>query len=259
MVHSFAGWRCRAVSWSFSRLVVAVLTVIATSPSVAAEKTPPLAVSFNRDIRPLLSDNCFSCHGPDANHRQADLRLDLREAAIDSGAIVPGEPAESLIVERIDETDPELVMPPPESHKKLTAAQKELLARWIAQGAEYQPHWAYVPPVKQPVPEGTNPVDHFVQRRLAEVGLSLSPAAERRTLARRLAFDLTGLPPNPEQVAASRTTRRPMLMQSSSSSCWPVRTMANEWRSAGSTWSGLPTRSAITRTIPATSGPIATG
>ena len=202
MVHSFAGWRCRAASWSFSGIAAAALIVTAPSPSVAAEKTAPAAVSFNRDIRPLLSDNCFYCHGPDANHRQADLRLDIRDAAIDSGAIVPGEPVESLIVERIHETDPELVMPPPESHKKLTAAQKELLARWIEQGAEYQPHWAYVPPVKQPVPEGTNPVDHFVQRRLAEVGLPPSPPADRRTLARRLAFDLTGLPPNPEQVAA---------------------------------------------------------
>jgi len=201
MVHSFAGWRCRAVSWNILLLLMPVMSSLCGSPAPAAQPTAPAAVSFNRDIRPLLSDNCFFCHGPDANHRQADLRLDLREAAIDSGAIVPGAPAESLIVERIDETDPELVMPPPESHKKLTAAQKELLARWIAQGAEYQPHWAYVPPVKQPVPEGTNPVDHFVQRRLAEVGLSLSPAADRRTLARRLAFDLTGLPPNPEQVA----------------------------------------------------------
>ncbi len=206
MVHSFAGWWRHAAGHSFflvlAQLVGLTASCTATAAKAESASTPAETVSFNRDIRPLLSDNCFHCHGPDANHRQADLRLDIRDEAVAAGAIVPGEPAESLLVERLHETDPELVMPPPESHKKLTPKQKQLLARWIEQGAEYQPHWAYVPPVKQPVPAGTHPVDHFVKRRLAEVGLSPSPAADRRTLIRRLAFDLTGLPPIPEEVEA---------------------------------------------------------
>jgi len=212
MVHSFAGWRRHAVGWECSLLVAGVAIGLCGSPAAAAdvaETAVPAPVSFNRDIRPLLSDNCFHCHGPDADHRQADLRLDIRDEAVAAGAIVPGEPQESLLVERLHETDPELVMPPPESHKKLTPAQKQLLARWISQGAEYQPHWAYVPPVKQPVPAGTHPVDHFVHQRLAEVGLSPSPPADRRMLIRRLAFDLTGLPPTPAAVAAFAQDQAP--------------------------------------------------
>ena len=199
MVHGFA--RC-------ARLVAApavallLLPAWLLIPALAAVAGPDTAekVAFNRDIRPLLSDNCFSCHGPDASHRQADLRLDLRDDAITAGAIVPGKPAESALVTRILATDPDEIMPPPESHKKLDDTQKALLARWIEQGAEYQPHWAYVPPVKQPVPGDAHPIDHFLRSRLATVGLALSPEADRRTLIRRLSFDLTGLPPTPEEV-----------------------------------------------------------
>jgi hypothetical protein len=160
------------------------------------------AVSFNRDIRPILSDNCFYCHGPDASHRQADLRLDLRDEALAAQAIVPGKPAESSIVSRINSTDPDELMPPPESHKKLDAKQKALLTRWIEEGAEYQKHWAYEPPVKAAVPAGAKAVDHLVRQRLAKLGLEPSPEADRRTLVRRLSFDLTGLPPTPAEVEA---------------------------------------------------------
>jgi hypothetical protein len=159
-------------------------------------------VSFNRDIRPILSDNCFFCHGPDASHRQADLRLDVREDAVAAGAIVPGKPAESTLVARINTTDVDELMPPPDSHKKLDAKQKEILTQWIAQGAEYQKHWAYEKPVKAEVPANTSGVDHLVRKRLADVGLAPSPEADRRTLIRRLSLDLLGLPPTPDEVAA---------------------------------------------------------
>jgi hypothetical protein len=166
-------------------------------------------VSFNRDIRPILSDNCFFCHGPDASHRQADLRLDVREDAVAAGAIVPGKPAESTLVSRINTTDVDELMPPPDSHKKLDAKQKELLTQWIAQGAEYQKHWAYEKPVKPDVPANTNGVDHLVRKRLADVGLAPSPEADRRTLIRRLSLDLLGLPPTPDEVAAFVGDTRP--------------------------------------------------
>jgi len=166
-------------------------------------------VSFNRDIRPILSDNCFSCHGPDASHRQADLRLDLRNDALSAGAIMPGKPAESTLVSRVNATDADELMPPPESHKKLDAKQKELLARWIEEGAEYQQHWAYEKPVKAEVPAGSSGIDHLVRKRLAAIGLQFSPEADRRTLIRRLSFDLLGLPPTPDEVAAFVADTRP--------------------------------------------------
>ncbi|MEI6239932.1 MAG: PSD1 and planctomycete cytochrome C domain-containing protein [Planctomycetia bacterium] len=169
------------------------------SPATAADAD---VVSFNRDIRPILSDNCFYCHGPDASHRQADLRLDLRDEAVAAKAIVLGKPAESSLVVRINSTDPDELMPPPESHKKLDAKQKALLTRWIEQGAEYQKHWAYEPPVKATVPAGAQAIDHLVRQRLVKLGLEPSPEADRRTLIRRLSFDLTGLPPTPTEVEA---------------------------------------------------------
>ena len=202
MVHSFA--RPTRAFWmamlAFSRAVAAF------APATAGEAD---AVSFNRDIRPILSDNCFYCHGPDASHRQADLRLDLRDEALAANAIVPGKPAESSIVSRINSTDPDELMPPPESHKKLDARQKALLARWIDQGAEYQKHWAYEPPVKAAVPVGAKAIDHLVRQRLAKLGLEPSPEADRRTLIRRLSFDLTGLPPTPAEVEAFVTDPSP--------------------------------------------------
>jgi len=157
-------------------------------------------IQFNRDIRPILSDNCFFCHGPDAGHRQADLRLDIRDDAIAGGAIEPGDIEASVLVARILSDDPDLVMPPPDSNKRLTAEQIETLRAWVAEGAAYQLHWAYEPPVKPEVPAGEHPVDHLVRQRLAQLGLSPSPRADRRTLIRRLHTDLLGLPPSPEAV-----------------------------------------------------------
>lgn len=162
----------------------------------AAERS----ISYNREIRPILSDNCFACHGFDEKARKGKLRLDVRENAVAREAIKPGAAAESELIKRIFTTDADELMPPAESHKVLSAAQKDLLRDWINQGAKYEGHWAYVPPVKAEIPAGEHPIDYLVQQRLKDVGLQPSPAADRRTLARRLAFDLTGLPPTPDEV-----------------------------------------------------------
>ncbi len=162
----------------------------------------PAKIVFNRDVQPILSDNCFYCHGNDPKHREADLRLDIRDEALKAEAFIPGKAAKSELVARILTTDEDDLMPPPDSHKKLTQRQKEILKKWIDQGAAYQLHWSYEKPVKAAIPAGKNGVDVLVQQRLAEIGLKSSPKADARTLARRLSLDLLGLPPKPEEVAA---------------------------------------------------------
>lgn len=173
------------------------------SPGAASAQENAAAepsLSFNRDIRPILVDNCFACHGPDEKQRKGELRLDLREAAVESGAIAPGDLAASSLVARIASTDPSEQMPPPESNKRLTPEQKQLLERWIAEGAPYEGHWAYLPIRRPETPPGENPIDYLVKKRLDELKLSPAPQADRRTLARRLHFDLLGLPPSPQEV-----------------------------------------------------------
>lgn len=177
------------------------LAVFTAASASAAERPLPAKIEFNRDVRPILSDNCFYCHGPDKGHREGDLRLDLREDAVKAKAIVPGKIGESELVARIVTDDEDDLMPPPDSHKKLTPRQKEILKRWIEQGAAYQQHWAYEKPVKVAIPAGQHPIDHLVQKRLAELGLKPSPRAEARTLVRRLHFDLLGLPPKASEVS----------------------------------------------------------
>ncbi|HRH98961.1 MAG TPA: DUF1549 domain-containing protein, partial [Prosthecobacter sp.] len=167
----------------------------------AAEPPVPAKIEFNRDVRPILSDNCFYCHGNDPKHREADLRLDIREEAVSAKAFVPGKAKESELVARILTNDEDDLMPPPDSHKELTPRQKAILQKWIEQGAGYQQHWAYEKPVKAKIPTGVNPVDHLVQKRLAEIGLKPSPQADARTLVRRLYFDLLGLPPKPSDMS----------------------------------------------------------
>ena len=173
-------------------------------------------VEYNRDIRPILSDNCFLCHGPDKNTRKAKLRLDIREQAIASEAFVPGKPAESALVQRIFTADTDDVMPPQDSHKSLTLAQKELLKRWIAEGAEYQPHWAYTPIRRPELPAARNrsaksvhPVDAFIRKNLEAQRLKPAPEADRRTLMRRLSLDLIGLPPTPAEMASFLADKHP--------------------------------------------------
>ncbi|MGB8169748.1 MAG: PSD1 and planctomycete cytochrome C domain-containing protein [Chthoniobacteraceae bacterium] len=166
-------------------------------------------VSFNRDIRPIMSDTCFHCHGFDAKKREAKLRLDVREDALkeaESGAIpiVPGKPDESEIIRRIFTDDKDDLMPPTKAHKELTQTQKETIKRWVAEGAKYEAHWAYAPLVKPPVPANgaANPVDGFIREKLAEKKIAPSPEAPKAKLLRRLSLDLTGLPPTPEEVTA---------------------------------------------------------
>jgi len=164
------------------------------------------AVEFNRDIRPILSDNCFSCHGPDEASRKADLRLD-REKDAKGFAILPGDPENSEALIRLLSEDPDDRMPPPKSHKSVTAEEIALIRQWIEQGATWEEHWAFLPPEKPAPPaeepgRARNEIDHFVLARLAEEGLSPSPPADRRTLLRRVTLDLTGLPPTPAEVSA---------------------------------------------------------
>ena len=149
-------------------------------------------IQFNRDVRPILAENCFACHGPDKNQRKAKLRLDVREVALEKEAIVPGKPELSKLIEHIFSTDPDEVMPPPKSAKKLTPKQKELLKEWIAGGAEYQPHWAYIQPQRPAVPPPKNsrwvrnPIDAFILQSLESKNLQPSPEADKRMLLRRL-------------------------------------------------------------------------
>jgi hypothetical protein len=174
----------------------------------AAQLTGALAareIDFNRDIRPILSQNCFACHGPDAHDRKAKLRLDTEAGSRD--ALTPGKPGESEMIARILSTDPEEQMPPPKHGKSVKPAEAELLREWIAQGAEYSAPWAFVAPVKHPAPEvagswPSNWVDQFILSRILDAGLQPSPDADPVTLARRLHFDLIGLPPTPQTVAA---------------------------------------------------------
>ena len=172
---------------------------------------PPAAkaddlLDFNRDIRPILSNHCFPCHGPDAKTRQAKLRLDVRRQAIEKGAVVPGQPRASELLSRIEHSDQVKRMPPATTGKTLTPAQKNKLQHWIAEGANYDTHWAWVPPVRPAIPAGKNvawprnQIDYFILSQLEQVGLTPSPEASRSTLIRRLSLDLTGLPPSPEEV-----------------------------------------------------------
>ena len=155
-------------------------------------------IRYGRDIRPILSDKCFFCHGPDPKTREEDLRLDIREEALSGKAFVPGKPEKSRLIKLINATDEDDIMPPPESHKFLTPKEKQLLHDWIKAGAEYEPHWAYSAPTRQP----GHTIDTLVAKDLELRKLNFSPPADPSTLLRRLHFDVTGLPPNPAQVAA---------------------------------------------------------
>ncbi len=194
------------------RLMILIVLGLAVSVG-AAEKPLPSPIVYNRDIRPILADNCWHCHGPDDRHREAKLRLDVRGSALaplEEGrvAIVPGKPELSELVRRITHADPEQRMPLKSSNKILAPRQIAMLKQWIAEGAEYEEHWSFVAPKKSAIPKVSDakwvrqPIDAFIAVRLDREGLKPVREADRSTLIRRVALDLTGLPPTPDEVAA---------------------------------------------------------
>jgi len=193
---------------SFMRMPSRFLFAFLLTAAGAEDLNPPPTIQFNRDIRPILSDACFHCHGPDKKTRESGLRLDVREDALRKAelgelAIVPGKPEQSELVRRILSDDEDEQMPPPDAHKILSAAQKETLKQWIAQGAEYQIHWAYLPIQRPDIPApGGHPVDAFIRQRLAAENLQAAAEADKVTLIRRVTLDLIGLPPTPAEVDA---------------------------------------------------------
>src|SRR5437899_665694 len=198
------------------RMTVLILLAVGSSAAALAASARKQSVTepvdFSSQIRPIISGKCFSCHGPDESSRKAKLRLDLRDEAIKerkgTRAIVPGNLANSEMVRRITATDPDDVMPPPKTGRTLSAADIDLIKRWIQQGAPYTPHWAFVRPERPPLPRvkirswPRNAIDFFILAKLEKNRLKPMPQADRYALIRRLALDLTGLPPTPAEVDA---------------------------------------------------------
>lgn len=193
-------------------LLVAVATAIIvwrqSSPTSSSEIIPAV-VNYNFHIRPILSDRCFKCHGPDANHRKADLRLDTEQGLYkalkddpEGQVITAGEPEHSELYLRVSASDTSMLMPPPSSNLALTAHEVALIRKWIAQGAKYERHWAFIPPISRPLPEvddedwPKNEIDHFVLAKMEERGLEPNDEADKERLLKRVSFDLTGLPPD---------------------------------------------------------------
>jgi mono/diheme cytochrome c family protein len=244
-------------------LVRFCLAAVAGGLTAAAARGQDL--QYNRDIRPILTENCFKCHGPAA--KKGGFRLDVREDAIKPAKskrtpIVPGKPDESELIKRITSKDPEDVMPPPSAHKVLKAGEMEALKKWIAQGAVYQKHWSFEAPAKVALPRNDvkNPIDAFILDRLKREGLKMSPEADRPTLIRRVAFALTGLPPTLSEVdlylkecdsATPQTAYEKMVDRYLASKHYGEE-MARHWLAT-------PTRMDCTSTTSGRCGSIATG
>jgi mono/diheme cytochrome c family protein len=210
--------RCGGYFLRCGSAAILCMWLLASVGPASAQSTPPLRsgaakLSFNQSIQPILSENCYACHGPDPGARKAKLRLDRAEFAYaphdKSGpAIIPGQPDKSPLVEKIEAKNPKDRMPPPEAHKTLKPEQIALLRAWVKQGAVYEEHWSFIAPTPQAVPQVKqkewvrNAIDNFILDRLEREGQKPSPEADRRTLIRRLTYDLTGLPPTPEEVEA---------------------------------------------------------
>ena len=215
-IHGILGRRAlpaRRLARCDARLAPRLLR-LTTARAQQAAAAPP--VSFNRDIRPILANNCFACHGPDEKQRETKFHFDTQEGAfLKAGVIERGNAAESLLIEKITDPDPKERMPPPDSGHALTPRQIELLRRWIDEGAKWDTHWAYTAPVRRDPPAvnhaqwARNPIDQFILARLEREGLTPSPEADKTALLRRVTYDLTGLPPTPAEVDAFLADRSP--------------------------------------------------
>jgi len=214
----------------FSALLVIAAATFITGAATLLANNDNTSIDFNRDIRPILANHCYQCHGPDAKTRQADLRLDTQAGLAeqrDPPLIIQHRPAASELIHRITTTDSDVQMPPPDSNRNLSSAQINLLTQWIRQGANYSGHWSLQPLVKPAVPQlkkrvakwARNPLDHFILAKLQSAQLQPSTPAPAATLLRRLTLDLTGLPPTP--------------IHKSSTIYWRNRSMANTWRGIG--------------------------
>lgn len=182
---------------------LAVFIILLVTIAGMAVDAPAVELRFNRDVLPILAENCFACHGFDEVAREADLRLDTMQGAFESGVVVAGDPKASPLIERINSNDPSDQMPPPESGKQLTETQREILQQWVLQGAEYEKHWSFQSPRRSEppsVPNARHPIDRFVLSRLSESGLTPSPSAGPSTLIRRVCLDLIGLPPTLAEI-----------------------------------------------------------
>lgn len=187
-----------------------VVTAMSALTLVLCGSLPAAPLDFNRDVRPILADACFHCHGPDSGTRKADLRLDTEQSFFGEGGndpvVIPGKADDSPLYDRLIADSPDDIMPPPDSHKELKPEQIEIIRRWINDGAKWQPHWSFVKPEQPALPEVSskdrvsNPIDQFIFAGLDKAGLSPAPEADRRALARRVALDITGLPPTPAEV-----------------------------------------------------------
>jgi len=221
-------------------------------------------ISFNRDVRPILSANCFSCHGPDKKARKATLRLDTREGALfDLGgyrAIEPGKPDDSELILRIESDDPEDIMPPPNSGHELTQEDRKTLRQWISVGGEYQTHWSFERPVKAPLPKTEQkgwtlrPLDHFILKRLEANGLSPSKDADRHHWIRRVSLDLTGLPPTPEEADAFAADKSENAHKKVVDRLLGSEAYGEHWARMCSIWRALPTPRDMKKTAIATYG-----
>jgi hypothetical protein len=198
----------RSLSFPVLLSVSLALSALPAAMAQEADRPIPETIEFNRDVRPILSDNCFFCHGPDKNKREASLRLDTQEGLLSAdghaAAVVPGKPDESELIRRILSTNPDEQMPPAKSGKVLSERDRQLLRRWIEQGGKFEGHWAFLairPPADVPAETpASKAIDDYVMKSIATNGLTPSPSADRVTLIRRLSFDLIGLPPTEAEV-----------------------------------------------------------
>ncbi len=199
---------------AFPKALIGYVAVAAGAIAALGDQSGGAGVDFLGEVRPVLASHCFKCHGPDEKARKGGLRLDQRDAVLKpaksgKAAVVAGKPDESELIKRLGSVDPDEVMPPPATKHALTVAQKELLRRWVTEGADFKPHWAFVRPIRPAVPQVAasrspvrNPIDNFIRARLAKEGLEASAEVDRVTLVRRVYLDLIGLPPSPENVDA---------------------------------------------------------